>query len=179
MIKWLLVTLVAGIALLLWRMTAIAKRNLPGAGDAAPDFSLPDQNGRTRTAGEFRGRWLVLYFYPRDDTPGCTEQAAQYRDAMRGIEALGAVVCGASVDDSKSHAAFARRYNLPFALLADRKGETAARYGSLLDLGVVKFARRNTFLIDPQGKVSKVYLGANPSRNAQDVIEDLKRLAAK
>jgi len=178
MIKWLLVALVVGIALLLWRMTAIAKRNLPGAGDTAPDFSLPDGNGKPRTAGEFRGKWLVLYFYPRDDTPGCTEQAARYRDAMREIETLGAAVCGVSVDDSESHAEFARRYNLPFALLADSKGETAARYGSLLNLGVIKFAKRNTFLIDPQGKIAKVYLGANPSRNAQDVTDDIKRLTA-
>lgn len=176
--KWLLIAFVIGAGLLLWRMAASANRNLPKTGDPAPDFTLPDQSGKLRTSGEFLGKWLVLYFYPRDDTPGCTEQAARYRDAMREIEALGAAVCGVSVDDSESHAAFARQYNLPFALLADRKGGIAARYGSLLNLGVVKFAKRNTFLIDPQGKVSKVYLGVNPSRNAQDVTDDLKRLAA-
>ena len=176
--KWLLIAVVIGAALLLWRLVAFAKRNLPKAGDAAPDFILPDQNGKLRANGEFLGKWLVLYFYPRDDTPGCTEQAVSYRDAMRGIEALGASVCGVSVDDSESHAAFARQYKLPFALLADRTGEAAARFGSLLDLGILKFARRNTFLIDPQGKVAKVYLGVNPSRNAQEVIEDLERLTA-
>lgn len=178
MLKWLLIAVVIGIALLLWRVASSAKRNLPKAGDPAPGFSLPDQNGRPRASDEFRGKWLVLYFYPRDDTPGCTEQAARYRDAMRDIEALGAVVCGVSVDDSESHAAFARQYNLPFALLADRGGETASRYGSLLNLCVVKFAKRNTFLIDPQGRIAKVYLGVNPSRNAQDVTEDLKRLTS-
>jgi peroxiredoxin Q/BCP len=178
MIKWVLVAAVIGAALLLWRLTAHANRNLPQAGDPAPPFGLPDQNGKVRAADEFRGKWLVLYFYPRDDTPGCSEQAAGFRDAMREIEALGAAVCGVSVDDSESHAAFARKYKLPFALLADRNGETAARYGSLLDLGVVKFAKRNTFLIDPQGKVAKVYLGVNPSRNTADVTADLKRLAA-
>ena len=120
----------------------------------------------------------MLYFYPRDDTPGCAEQAAQFRDAMREFEALGAAVCGVSVDDSESHAAFARKYNLPFALLADRKGEVAARFGSLLNLGVVKFAKRNTFLIDPHGKVVKSYLGVNPARNTQEVATDLKKLAA-
>jgi peroxiredoxin Q/BCP len=96
---------------------------------------------------------------------------------MRELEALGAAVCGVSVDDSESHAAFARKYMLPFALLADRKGEVAARYGSLLNLGVVKFARRNTFLLDPSGKVVKVYLGVNPARNTRDVTADLKQLA--
>ena len=178
MLKWLLIALVVGVALLLWRMTAHANRNLPRAGDASPDFKLPDQTGKLRDSGEFRGKWLVLYFYPRDDTPGCTEQAARYRDAMRDIEALGATVCGVSVDDGDSHAAFARKYNLPFALLADRNGEVAGRHGSLRDFGFLKFAKRNTFLIDPHGKVAKVYLGVNPSRNTAEVTDDLKRLAA-
>jgi len=177
MVKWLLIAFVIGVALLLWRLTAFANRNLPKAGGVAPDFSLPDQNGAMRTSGEFRGKWLVLYFYPRDDTPGCTEQAARYRDAMRELEAAGGAVCGVSVDDSDSHAAFARKFNLPFALLADRKGETAARYGSLRDLGLMKFAKRNTFLIDPAGKVAKVYLGVNPARNTTDVVNDLKQRA--
>ena len=177
MLKWLLLGLLACIGLLLWRMTAHANRNLPKAGDAAPDFKLPDQTGKLRDSAEFRGKWLVLYFYPRDDTPGCTEQAARYRDAMRDIEALGATVCGVSVDDGESHAAFARKYNLPFALLADRHGEVARRFGSLRDFGFLKFAKRNTFLIDPQGKVAKVYLGVNPSRDTADVTTDLKRLA--
>ena len=177
MVKWLLIAFVIGVALLLWRLTAFANRNLPKAGGVAPDFSLPDQNGAMRTSGEFRGKWLVLYFYPRDDTPGCTEQAARYRDAMRELEAAGGAVCGVSVDDSDSHAAFARKFNLPFALLADRKGETAARYGSLRDFGLLKFAKRNTFLIDPAGKVAKVYLGVNPARNTTDVVNDLKQRA--
>ena len=176
MIKWLLVVFLIGVALLLWRITAYANSNLPKAGDPAPGFSLPDQNGKLRAADEFRGKWLVLYFYPKDDTPGCTEQAARFRDAMRELEALGAAVCGVSVDDSESHAAFARKYNLPFALLADRQGETATRYGSLSNFGVVKFAKRNTFLVDPQGKVAKVYLGVNPARNTRDVTDDLKKL---
>lgn len=177
MVKWLLIAFVVGVALLLWRLTAHANRNLPKAGDAAPDFSLPDQNGKVRVRDEFRGKWLALYFYPRDDTPGCTEQAAQFRDAMLEIEAVGAVVCGVSVDDSESHAEFARKYNLPFALLADRRGEVATRYGSLRDFGFIKFAKRNTFLVDPAGKVVKVYLGVNPARNTADVINDLRQLA--
>ena len=177
MLKWLLIAFVVGVALLLWRITAQSNRNLPKPGDAAPDFKLPDQHGNVRSNAEFRGKWLVLYFYPRDDTPGCTEQAARYRDAMRDFESAGAAVCGISVDDSASHAAFARKYNLPFALLADRQGETARRYGSLRDFGLLKFARRNTFLIDPAGKVAKVYLGVNPARNTAEVANDLKRLA--
>ena len=149
----------------------------PSRGDAAPDFALADQTGAKRSLAEFRGKWLVLYFYPRDDTPGCAEQAMRFRNAMRDLEALGAEVCGVSVDDTKSHAAFARKYNLPFALLADRNGDVAGRYGSLRDFGVLKFAKRNTFLVDPQGKVSKVYVGVNAARNAQDVSDDLKSIS--
>jgi peroxiredoxin Q/BCP len=118
----------------------------------------------------------VLYFYPRDDTPGCVEQAMRFRNAMRDLESLGATVCGVSVDDSASHAAFAVKYNLPFALLADRDGEVAARYGSLRNFGVLKIAKRNTFLVDPQGKVAKVYVGVNAGRNAQEVSDDLKSM---
>src|SRR5689334_19985327 len=117
MTKWLLIALVTGVALLVWRIVVYASRNLPKVGDAAPSFALPDQYDKTRTGSEFLGRWLVLYFYPRDDTPGCAEQAARFRDAMKELEALGATVCGISVDGTASHAAFARKYNLPFPLL--------------------------------------------------------------
>ena len=148
----------------------------PKPGERAPDFTLPDQNGTPRSLGEFAGRYLVLYFYPRDDTPGCAEQAMRFRNSMREVESLGAAVCGISVDDSASHAAFARKYNLPFALLADRGGRTAARYGSLWNLLFVRFAKRNTFLVDPDGVIAKIYVGVQPARNALEVIEDLRKL---
>ncbi len=177
MIYWLLIAVAIGIALV-FAVALSAKGTLPKAGAAAPEFTLPDQNGVMRTLSEFRGRWLTLYFYPRDDTPTCSEQAARFRDAMVDLESLGAAVCGISVDDSASHAAFARKYKLPFALLADRDGSVAAHYGSLLNLLVIKFARRNTFLIDPQGNVAKTYVGVSAASNAQDVMHDLKAYAA-
>lgn len=93
---------------------------------------------------------------------------------MQDFEAAGAAVCGISVNDSASHAAFARKYKLPYALLADRNGGTARRYGSLLDLFFVRFARRNTFLADPQGRIVKIYLGVNAARNAREVLADLR-----
>jgi peroxiredoxin Q/BCP len=163
----------------LWRANASVRRKLPKVGDSAPAFTLPDQNGTPRTLADFRGKWLVLYFYPRDDTPGCTEQAGRYRDAMRDLEAMGAAVCGVSVDSSDSHADFSRKYKLPFTLLADRDGATAAQYGSLRTFGILKFAKRNTFLVDPQGKIAKVYVRVNAGRNAQDVEFDLKALTSR
>ena len=177
MIMWLVAAIIIAAALYLWRSNAALGRNTPKPGDVAPEFTLPDQNGTPRNLHEFRGKWLVLYFYPKDDTPGCAEQAMRFRNTMRELEALGAAVCGVSVDSSESHATFARKYNLPFALLADRKGEVAARYGSLRDFGLIKLARRNTFLIDPAGSVAAVYTGVSPARNAQDVSETLKKLA--
>lgn len=156
----------------------IAQAETPKIGQPAPNFKLPDQNGKIHTLNNFRGKWLALYFYPKDDTPGCTEQACKFRDDLHKLEALGANVVGISVDNTTSHAKFAREYNLPFPLLADNNGETAAQYDSLLNLIIVKFAKRNTFLIDPDGKIAKIYLSASTSRNSVEVIEDLRKLQA-
>jgi len=154
----------------------VTRADTPEIGQPAPNFSLPDQNGKIHTLDNFRGKWLALYFYPKDDTPGCTEQACKFRDDLHKLEALGANIVGISVDNTTSHAKFARKYNLPFPLLADNKAETSAQYNSLLNLGLVKFAKRNTFLIDPNGKIAKIYLSASTSRNSIEVIEDLKKL---
>lgn len=174
--KWLLLPAVLGaVGLLFWRTQASAAEPLK-VGEPAPAFSLPDQDGKLRNLGEFRGKWLALYFYPKDDTPGCTEQACEFRDDLHQLRAMGAEVVGVSVDDSASHAKFAEKYSLPFPLLADTRGEVADRYGSVLDLGIKRFARRNTFLIDPEGRIAKMYLKADASRNSQEIISDLKAL---
>ena len=145
-------------------------------GKNAPQFELPNQDEENKTLNDYKDKWLVVYFYPKDDTPGCTEQACKFRDDIHKLEALGANVVGISVDNTTSHAKFAREYNLPFPLLADNNGETAAQYDSLLNLIIVKFAKRNTFLIDPDGKIAKIYLSASTSRNSVEVIEDLRKL---
>jgi peroxiredoxin Q/BCP len=146
-------------------------------GKLAPDFTLEDQNGKPVSLSDFAGRRNVLvYFYPRDDTPGCTRQACAFRDDWQKLAALGAEVVGVSVDDVESHLDFAKQYRLPFPLLADAGGTVAARYGSIRDLGLVKFARRNTFLIDPQGRIAKAYLSASVSKNSQEVLDDLRLL---
>jgi peroxiredoxin Q/BCP len=177
--KWLLLAVLLAFGLVVWRGVAHGAADVPNVGAMAPDFKLPDQHGSVRTLADFRGKWLVLYFYPKDDTPGCTEEACTFRDDLHKLAELGAQVIGVSVDDTMSHQAFAKKYDLPFPLLADDKGVVAASYGSLRDFGLVKFARRNTFLIDPQGKVAKVYLSVSTSRNSQEIIDDLKRLASR
>jgi peroxiredoxin Q/BCP len=150
--------------------------DVPAAGQAAPDFTLPDQHGKRHGLADYRGQWVVLYFYPKDDTPGCTQEACHFRDDLHRLTAQGAQVLGISVDDSDSHAAFAKKYHLPFPLLADHDGAVATRYGALRDLAVVKFAKRYTFLIDPQGRIAKTYLKVDTSRHSQEIIDDLKRL---
>jgi peroxiredoxin Q/BCP len=119
----------------------------------------------------------VLYFYPKDDTPGCTQEACTFRDDLNQLTAIGAQVVGVSVDDTNSHAKFAKKYHLPFPLLADKDGKVAESYGALLNLGLIKVARRFTFLIDPQGKISRLYLSVETSRHSKEIIEDLKKLA--
>lgn len=146
-------------------------------GQQAPDFTLTDQSGQTRSLADFKGKWLALYFYPKDDTPGCTRQACAFRDDHAKLQALGAEVVGVSVDTVQSHADFADKFSLTFPLLADNATQTATRYRSLVNLGVIKFARRNTFLIDPGGKIAKVYLSASARRNAGEVAADLMQIS--
>jgi peroxiredoxin Q/BCP len=154
----------------------VAQAAVPEAGQPAPDFELPDQQGKTRKLGDWRGKWLVLYFYPKNDTPGCTEEACTFRDDWLQLQALGAEVVGISVDSSASHAAFAQKYKLPFPLLADEKGEVAARYGTLSDWLVYKFAKRYTFVIDPQGRMAKAYRSVDTARHSAEIVADLKQL---
>lgn len=164
--------LLAGLGLL----SAPARADVPQAGAMAPEFALPDQDGKLRQLKDYRGQWVVLYFYPKDDTPGCTQQACKFRDDLHGLTALGAQVLGVSVDDTLSHKKFADKYNLPFPLLADEKATVARSYGAVTDVLVVKFAKRYTFLINPQGKIAKTYLQVDTSRHSQEIIDDLKKL---
>ena len=159
-------------------LTAAARAEVPAIGTAAPGFSLPDQNGATRRLSEWRGRWVVLYFYPKDDTPGCTTEACAFRDDLARLTALDAQVVGISVDDTVSHKAFAEKYSLPFPLLADTTAEVARQYGALSDWLGIKVAKRYTFLVDPAGRIARVYLSVEASRHSTEIVADLKALGA-
>ncbi len=174
--KLFLLLMVIFVVASLWVARAARAGELPVLGAAAPDFSLPDQAGKTHTLQSFAGHYLVLYFYPKDDTPGCTQEACAFRDDLTQLTEMGAQVVGISVDDSDSHAEFAKKYHLPFPLLADQDGTVAASYGALLNLGIMKIARRYTFLIDPQGRLVKTYLTVETSRHSKQIIADLKEL---
>lgn len=147
------------------------------AGAAAPDFSLPDAAGTVHALRDYRGRWVVLYFYPADDTPGCTTEACQFRDVHAEIEAAGAVVLGVSPDDPASHARFRDKYGLPFTLLADVDHRVAEAYGvwqlktsyGRSQMGVV----RSTFLIDPEGRIARVWPKVKADGHAAEVLAAL------
>ncbi len=163
------------IAFLAYRSVSMAS-TLPKIGEKSPDFNLPDSKGQSHSLAQYEGKWLVLYFYPKDDTPGCTKEACTFRDDLHKLESLGAIVVGVSVDDGRSHAEFAKKYNLPFALLSDKDGTVAQKYGALTNLGLVKMAKRYTFLISPDGILQKNYLSVDTSRHSQQIIDDLIKL---
>lgn len=146
----------------------------------APDFTLPNEAGEKQSLSDFRGSWVVLYFYPKDDTPGCTTQACSMRDARDELASMGAQVIGVSKDDASSHDKFKAKYNLNFTLLSDSTGEVLNLYGAW---GKKQFGKegalRKTFIIDPEGVVQKVYGRAIPIGHGEKVIEDLRKLQAK
>lgn len=145
-------------------------------GTAAPLIKLPDQDNKLRSLADYKGRWVALYFYPKDETPGCTEEAKQFRDRWPQLQKAGIDVIGVSIDSVASHKVFANLLKLPFPLLSDEKRELARSMGVLRGFGPVAFASRETFLIDPQGTIVYHYPSVNTSRHAQEVLDDVIRL---
>lgn len=151
------------------------RESLVQVGERAPAFEVPDQEGRPRTLAEFAGRPVVLYFYPKDATPGCTREACAFRDAWDRIQETGAVVLGVSRDDVASHARFAAEHELPFPLLADTDGQVVRAYGVGESFGM---PNRVTFLVGPDGLVRRVYPRVDPGVHADEVIAALRELAS-
>ena len=146
----------------------------PAVGSDAPSFNLQDQNGDWHTLKSYHGQWLAVYFYPRDDTPGCTTEACNFRDNIYAFKAIGAAVVGISVDDVESHKKFSDKYKLPFTLLADENNETSRAYGVLRDYKLIKMASRQSFLINPEGKIAKHYADVDPDTHTDQVLADIK-----
>ena len=151
----------------------------PAVGQPAPSFKLQDQAGKWQSLADYKGKWVALYFYPKDDTPGCTTQACSFRDNVFAFNKEGAVILGISVDDVASHKAFAEKHGLPFTILADSDKAVSKRYGVLKTyMGVMEMARRDTFIIDPQGRIAKHYESVNPEGHSAVVLADIKALKA-
>lgn len=181
LVTFVLICLALGLAVAawaLWPRDTGPRAHGPHAGEVAPPFQLSDANGTVHRLSDYRGQWLVLYFYPKDDTPGCTREACHFRDDIAALRAVGANVVGVSLDDAASHRAFSSKYHLPFTLLSDPRGRTAAAYGSLLKFGPMAMARRHTFIIDPDGRVAKVFRKVKPAKHAAEILAALKRLQA-
>lgn len=150
------------------------------AGDRAPSFTLKDQDGKTHKLADYKGQTVVLYFYPRDDTPGCTKQACSFRDELGSIEAEGAIVLGVSTDDAETHQKFREKYDLNFPLLIDRNSKVSARYGAWGEKNnygkIVIGMTRSTFVIGPDGKLLKVWKRARAADHGVAVLKALRNL---
>jgi len=172
--KHLLISLCAALLLSAGIVTArAADEPMPSVGQTAPGFTLPSQDGSQISLDSFKGKWVVLYFYPKDMTTGCTIEAHNFQQDMEKYQKLNAVVVGVSVDSTGSHKEFCAKEGLSFKLLSDQDKKVVVQYGSMADYMGVKIAKRNTFLIDPQGKIVQVWTGVNPSQHSQQVLAAL------
>ena len=169
--------LLALTAMMFFATKALAAE-VPEVGSPAPDFKLQDQNGDWHALGDYHGSWLAIYFYPKDDTPGCTKEACNFRDNIYAFKAIGANVVGVSVDDVDSHQEFTEKYKLPFTLLADVGGAMSDEYGVLRDWKLMKIASRQSFIINPDGVIVKHYEDVDPETHTQEVLEDLEHFMA-
>ncbi|MDO8565507.1 MAG: thioredoxin-dependent thiol peroxidase [bacterium] len=150
---------------------------IPKVGLKAPDFTLPDQDGKTHKLSQYKGKWVLLYFYPKDDTPGCTIEACTIRDQFQDFKKIKAVVLGVSKDSVESHRKFADAYKLPFTLLSDEDKKVIKKYGVWGEKNMMgrKYmgVKRMSYLIGPDGKIKKVYENVKPPKHASEVLKDL------
>ncbi|HXS14504.1 MAG TPA: thioredoxin-dependent thiol peroxidase [Candidatus Saccharimonadales bacterium] len=150
-------------------------------GQKAPEFALPDEDNTMHTLSEYKGKWVLLYFYPKDDTPGCTTEACSMRDNLPHFNDIKAVVLGVSVDSVESHKKFAQKYTLPFTLLADTGKTVVNQYGVWQSKTIfgkeVGGTKRTSFLIDPKGNIAKIYLNVNPLTHTKEVLKDFEDIS--
>ena len=156
--------------------------SMPAVGTTAPDFSLPSEDGSTVSLKDFRGKWVVLYFYPKDGTPGCTIEAHNFQRDQAEYAKRKAVVVGVSVDTTDSHKEFCAKEGLTFKLLADTQHQVVREYGSTMNWNGNEIAARNTFIVDPEGKIVRAYATVNPNKHSEEVLgalDELQKMAAK
>jgi peroxiredoxin Q/BCP len=167
----LLFAALLGIALFL--RTARADNKTPEVGTSAPDFTLNSQDGKPISLHDFKGKWVVLYFYPKDFTSGCTVEAHNFQRDLALYEKRNAVIVGVSVQDADSHQKFCTKEGLSFKLLADTDHKVSETYDSIMNIAVMKLSSRHTFLIDPNGVIRKTYLDVKPEQHSAEVLADL------
>jgi len=171
-------TLVTALIAVTASVCAQTPATAPAEGTAAPALKLQDQNGKWQTLDQYKGKWVVLYFYPKDFTGGCTTQACELRDNIFAFKKADAVILGVSVDDVASHEKFAKEHSLPFDILADPTHEAAEKYGVLATYGTAQLASRQTFLIGPDGKIVKHWAKVDPKGHSDMVLAEIKAHSA-
>ena len=177
--KTSLMILGLAVAVAMLVVTALPAAETPTAGTKAPDFTLKSQEGKTVSLHDFKGKWVVLYFYPKDFTQGCTIEAHNFQADQPKYDKINAAIVGVSVDTVDSHQQFCTKENLTFKLLADEKHEVVNTYGSTQKFGGNEVAARNTFLVDPQGVIRKVFLKVNPNPHSAEVLMALAEMEKK
>ena len=174
---WIILILVAlGIAGVGMAAKGVFAGSPPAVGSAAPEFTLPSQDGNPISLKDFRGKWVVLYFYPKDFTSGCTIEAHNFQRDQAQYAQKNAVVLGVSVDSADSHKQFCTKEGLNFKLLADTDHKVSSEYGSVMNFGVTQIAARHTFVIDPQGKIVRAYTSVEPNKHSEEVLSALSEL---
>src|SRR5271170_5452880 len=173
---WIGVVIVAVLSIAVGIRSVRAGDKAPAVGSPAPDFTLNSQDGKPVSLHDFKGKWVVLYFYPKDFTSGCTVEAHNFQRDLAQYEKLNAVIVGVSVQDADSHQKFCTKEGLSFKLLADTDHKVSETYDSVMNLAVAKLSARHTFLIDPNGVVRKVYIDVKPDQHSTDVLADLAQL---
>ena len=175
MSKYAFVLMFAVVAVLACNRVS-AVNELPAVGAAAPSFNLVNNEGKQVSLADYKGKWVVLYFYPKDFTSGCTLEARNFQKDLAKYDAANAVILGVSVDPADSHKEFCAKEGLNFKLLADPDGKVSSEYGSVMEYHGAKMAARNTFVINPKGEIAKVYTGVKPAEHSEAVLKDLDGL---
>jgi thioredoxin-dependent peroxiredoxin len=175
MSKFLLILALIGLSM----CATASATDAPAVGAAAPEFSLTTNEGKPAALKDFRGQWVVLYFYPKDFTSGCTLEARNFQRDLEKYKEKNAVILGVSVDTAESHKEFCAKEGLNFKLLSDTDAKVSENYGSVMEYNGAKLSARNTFIIDPQGKVAQVFMKVKPVQHSEEVLTALAALQKK